>query len=40
MKNMIIFASPATGDSGITLYIILGVVAAAAILALFVMRRK
>lgn len=32
--------TPLTGDKGLTLYIIIGVVAAAAAFALYVMRRK
>ncbi|NLN55647.1 MAG: LPXTG cell wall anchor domain-containing protein [Clostridiales bacterium] len=32
--------TPLTGDSGVTIYIIIGVVAAAAVFALFAMRRK
>ncbi len=32
--------TPLTGDSGIIIYIIIGVVAAAAVFALYAMRRK
>ncbi|MDD4124665.1 MAG: LPXTG cell wall anchor domain-containing protein [Eubacteriales bacterium] len=32
--------TPLTGDSGLTIYIIIGVVAAAAVFALYAMRRK
>ena len=37
---MNLFNTPLTGDNGMTIYIIIGVVAAAAVFALFAMRRK